>query len=235
MTLADFGLLPFKSGTTAPGDRFGRLTVLFTGRPPTNFRYQAVVQCDCGSPPKAVRLDNLISGLVIGCGCVQHERSTKHGLHRHPLYDVWHHMMRRCTNPKDSHYFDYGGRGIQVCERWQDVRHFVADLESLYQPGLEIDRIDNDGNYEPRNVRFVTRRANCGNRRSARLITYNGKTQSLTEWAEETGINRGTLWTRLVDWKWDAERALCTPPASVKDRMAKARNAKHQQRNSPQQ
>lgn len=135
--------------------------------------------------------------------------------------------MERCYKPNVRSYKDYGGRGITVCDRWHDVVNFVADLESLHRPNLEIDRIDVNGNYEPSNVRFVTTQQNCDNRRSAINITYQGKTQSLKAWSRELGLNYGTLWERVTIWKWSAEKALSTPPLTVKERMAIARAVKY--------
>jgi hypothetical protein len=223
MDLQPFGLIPHDCKTVSIGQKFGRLTVLAIGRPPHNYRYTSICKCDCGSEPKAIRIDGLTSGLVIGCGCVQKERTTKHGLTNHGLFGVHRHMMDRCFNPQSPAYPNYGGRGITVCERWHDVSNFVADLESIHKKGLEMDRIDNDGNYEPDNIRFVTRKVNSDNRRTGRLLTYQGKTQSLTRWAEEVGVPFKTLHNRLTVEGWSVERTLSTPSISVKERMAIAR------------
>ncbi len=223
INLTDFGLLPHTFSNVKPGDRFGRLTVLATGKPPGNYRYTAVCQCDCGSPPKPIRADGLTSGLVIGCGCVRLERTKTHGLTKHPLYLRHRHIVDRCTDPEHSAYPNYGGRGISICQRWLDVENFINDLQPIYQAGLELDRIDNDGNYEPGNVRFVTRAENCDNRRTAHLLTYKGETKSINQWAKQYGLRYQLLWDRLMIRKWSAEKALNTPPLNAKERMAIAR------------
>ncbi len=224
MKLTDFNLVPYTTETVKSGDRFGRLTVLATGRPWDSYRYQAVCQCDCGSPAKTIRIDSLRKGSTTSCGCFFVEQHRTHGLTKHPLYDTWRHMLDRCNKSTDAAYPDYGGRGISVCQRWLDVTDFVHDLEPLYQAGLEMDRIDNDGNYEPSNVRFVPRKVNAGNRRTAHLLTYKGETKSLQQWAEQFDMRYQLLWDRIVIRKWSAEKALNTPPLNVKERMALARS-----------
>jgi hypothetical protein len=136
-------------------------------------------------------------------------------------------MIRRCTNPADPAYPDYGGRGISVCQRWLDVENFIRDLEPLYQPGFEMDRIDNDGNYEPSNVRFVSRKMNTDNRRTAHLLTHKGETKSLQQWSVEYKIRYQLLWDRIVIRKWSAEKALNTPPLNAKERMQLARESRN--------
>lgn len=93
---------------------------------------------------------------------------TTHGLTRHPLYSTWSGMMNRCFNVKQRAYQDYGGRGITVCERWRDVRNFIADIEATIgpkpDPKLTLDRIDNNGNYEPGKVRWATRKEQQANK-----------------------------------------------------------------------
>jgi hypothetical protein len=135
-------------------------------------------------------------------------------------------MVRRCTDQTDAAFPDYGGRGITVCERWMDPTKFVEDMRPTYRHGLELDRIDNNGHYEPGNVRWATHSQNADNRRTRHDLTFNGKTQSIERWAEEVGIHRGTIWERVSVWKWDTERALTTPPLSADERMARARKAR---------
>ena len=226
MDISKFGLVPHNTASATQGSRFGRLTVLATGKPPGSYRYAAVCQCDCGSEPKSVRLDGLTSGNVIGCGCVQKERTTTHGLTGTPFLKRWKHMMSRCYDETHRAFPRYGGRGIKVCDAWRDAKQYGKDIKAGYKDGLQIDRIDNDGDDEPGNVRWATPSENSDNRSTGRQITFNGKTQSLTRWAEETGISVGTLWTRLSVWGWSAADAILTPPLSASDRMARARAAR---------
>jgi hypothetical protein len=120
-------------------------------------------------------------------------------------------MMERCYNEASTSYNDYGARGIKVCESWHDVSCFIDELPGDFFDGAEMDRIDNDGNYEPGNIRWATPSVNSDNRRSARNISFNGKTQSLSRWAKELRINEGTLKSRIDDSKWDIEKAFTAP------------------------
>lgn len=204
--LESFGLKPTKSKLIRAGEIFGKLTVTDVGLKGGR-RYYAICTCLCGSKPKAVRFESLLSGITLSCGCLQKERATKHGLHKSPHYGRWQNMIDRCTNPKLRSYPHYGGRGIKVCEAWYDIKNFINDLPSGYSPGAELDRISNDGNYEPGNVRWATLSQNSDNRSCSRLITFNGKTQSLTRWSAETGLKDKVIWKRL-SMGWTVERTL---------------------------
>ena len=125
------------------------------------------------------------------------------------------HILGRCYDPANPAYHNYGGRGITVCKRWLDVRNFVADLNPAYVPGLEIDRIDNDGNYEPSNVGFVTRQENADNRRNARRYTYMNETHSIAGWSKIKGLRYQLLWNRLTNQGWSIEKSLNTPPLPI--------------------
>lgn len=231
--LERFGLVPHQSKTVSVGQIFGRLTVLAIGKPEGTYRYTAICQCACGSAPKAIRLDGLVKGTVIGCGCVQRERSATHLLTKTPFLSRWRHMMDRCYNPDCEAFPDYGGRGIKVCERWHDIRAYAEDVAEGYSDGLHLDRIDNDGDYEPGNVRWATPSRNMDNRRSGRKLTFNGKTQSTRAWARETGLSAHTISGRISRFGWSVEEALTTPALSAAERMARARAATAQSRKPP--
>jgi|JI10StandDraft_1071094.scaffolds.fasta_scaffold85834_5 hypothetical protein len=119
-------------------------------------------------------------------------------------------MKFRCRNPKAAHFARYGGRGIQVCERWLSFETFLADM-GVRPAGATLDRMDNDGHYEPRNCRWVTRKANSRNRSDNRLLTLNGQTKTLAEWADVTGYSLATLQGR-VQMGWQDERILTKLP-----------------------
>jgi hypothetical protein len=133
-------------------------------------------------------------------------------------------MMSRCYDPKTSSYPNYGARGIRVCKRWHDIRKFVADLPPGFHEGLEIDRIDNDGNYRPSNVRWATRSRNCRNRRSGRMLTFKGITKSATDWADEYGIPMSMITERIDSLGWSVERAITEPVADIVDNMRRAQS-----------
>lgn len=138
------------------------------------------------------------------------EANNKNGT-RTRLYVIWCHMTERCENKHSERYPYYGGRGIQVCEEWKDFvvfRDWV--LANGYSPSLTIDRINNDGDYEPNNCKWSTMKDQCNNRRTNHLLTYNGKTQSITRWAEEIGMNPGTLKYRIY-LGWSTKEAIETP------------------------
>lgn len=138
-----------------------------------------------------------------------HSRNGK-GVAR--LHYIWSGMRQRCLNPKNDKFQHYGGRGISVCEAWSDFDSFRAwALANGYQDSLSIDRIDNDGNYEPGNCRWVTHTIQTRNRSISHLLTHNGETKTLSEWARDLGICNSALRGRLK--KWPVEDALTRPKA----------------------
>lgn len=132
-------------------------------------RHYCIYECGyCGTEFKA-QTGNINSRTTISCGCQRKINSQNiiHGLTKHPLYDTWYNMIRRCTNPAYIQYKDYGGRGITVCEEWKDVRNFIKWAESTYIEGHTLDRIDNGGNYEPTNCRWADVSTQALNKRKA--------------------------------------------------------------------
>jgi hypothetical protein len=136
-------------------------------------------------------------GESTSCGCYQRENSaetlrkvaTKHGKHNTPEYFRWLSMKLRCYHPSHHAFKDYGGRGITVCDRWKhDFEAFLSDVGERPSPEHSLDRIDNDGNYEPNNVRWATRQEQANNRRTNVKVTYDGREQTLAQWARELGI-----------------------------------------------
>jgi hypothetical protein len=119
-----------------------------------------------------------------------------HGLTKSRIRSIWRHMIRRCTQPRHPSYQDYGARGIKVCDRWLDLRNFYADMGHPPE-GLSIERIDNNGNYEPGNCRWATQREQTHNTRRNRVLEFNGRKRLLSEWAAEFGMNQATLHGRL--------------------------------------
>ena len=201
-----------------PGQRFGRLTVLRKAAK-TDERLRWVCQCDCG-----VVKDILSFHLTrkppstVSCGCYHAElfesiagRSyPTHGMSGSYVYGCWLAMKDRCGRKSHPHYARYGGRGIAICKPWLSFENFYADMGDPPSTQHSIDRIDNDGPYEPGNCRWVTAKQQARNRCNNRLLTHNGKTLCLAGWSESTGILNTTIRERLRR-RWTTKEALETP------------------------
>ena len=193
------------------GDRFGRYIVLGIYIDPEIKKHRfARVQCDCGSPPRYSRVDGLVSGAAQSCGCIHKEVITKHGEWNNPLFKVWKGIISRCTNPADKRYARYGGRGVKVCERWLDMHNFISDMSKGYQKGLQIDRKNNDGNYEPSNCQWATTKQQTRNYSRNVVLEHNGMKMCVVDWAVETGIDAKVLYDRVARG-WSASRCLTQP------------------------
>lgn len=136
----------------------------------------------------------------------------KHRRTGSPEYVVWVNMRSRCSDPENKAFAGYGGRGITVCERWQEsFEAFFADMGLRPSRNHQLDRIDNDGPYSPENCRWVSRIENCNNRRDNVLVEWRGEALTVPEWARRTGLTKYAIWQRLKLLGWDVERALTTP------------------------
>ena len=124
-------------------------------------------QCDCGNSSITTG-DRLRSGIAHSCGCRRNYRHGHAGKNRHPLYTTWNNLIQRCSNPSHPVYKYYGGRGIKVCERWHDFADFLVNVSNHFDPSLSIDRINNNGNYEPGNVQWTTKSEQRTNQRPRR-------------------------------------------------------------------
>lgn len=128
------------------------------------------------------------------------------------LFDVHRQMLRRCADQKCPDWPNYGGRGIRVCDEWQDVKRFTHwALTSGYARGLTLDRIDTNGNYEPGNCRWATVLEQARNARRVVMLTVDGVTRPLVEWAEQTGISPRTMKMR-VRLGWSDHDTVMIPP-----------------------
>jgi len=133
----------------------------------------------------------------------------------HRLFGIRSSMIKRCTNPSCDRYKDYGGRGIKVCAEWMDDFDAFADWAKAngYEVGLTIDRINNDGDYEPDNCRWITKREQNRNKRTNFIVTYHGESKPLVSWCEELGLRYDPIHNRITKG-WDVAEAFETPLAS---------------------
>lgn len=180
------------------GQRFGRLTVIaFHHRDEKSLSYWTC-KCDCGNTV-VKEMQQLKFGQVMSCGCLQKETrirlKTKHNLCHTRLFRIWSGIRNRCNNPNEPAFKHYGGRGITICGEW--VNNFQAfydwAMANGYGDSLSIDRIDNNGNYEPSNCRWVDIKTQNNNRRCVRKYEINGQWLSKTDIAEKYGVSYGTV------------------------------------------
>lgn len=196
------------------GKIFGRLTVI---KREENDRFGGsmwLCECECGKR-KILSGGELRRGNVSSCGCLSAElaskRLYKHGFSRDKIYSDWSRMKRRCYGESQYNKRRYSERGITVCDKWRnDFQSFYDDVSCLPnfgEPGYSLDRIDNDGNYEPGNVRWADSVTQANNRQNNVMLTYNGETHSKAEWARKLDIPYSRLQWRLLNG-WSIEEAL---------------------------
>lgn len=182
------------------GNRFGNLVVIKkAGIQKQHTKW--LCKCDCGII-KEILGSNLVSGHTTSCGCVHRKISkaihTIHGKSREKIYHIWEAMKRRCDNPHTEKFSQYGGRGIKYINKWKEFSEFYQwAISAGYKIGLSIDRINVNGNYEPSNCRWVTMKDQQSNKRNNHLICYNGKTKTLSQWAELLEIYPSSLLGRI--------------------------------------
>ncbi len=204
-----------------------RLTILATYSRYVNGvkKWFYLCRCVCGTE-KEIYKYSVDYGLTRSCGCLHREvsavvgtNSATHGDASRMKgvateYDIWRGILKRCYNTNDEHYPTYGGRGISVCPQWRtSYETFLADVGRRPSQRHTIDRFpNNDGNYEPGNVRWATKKQQGRNRRTNTLFTFNGKTQCASAWAEEYGFDDRHIILVRIKRGWSIQRALTTPP-----------------------
>jgi hypothetical protein len=192
------------------GRKFHQITILEEAESvfqPSGQRKRCVIgRCDCGVKKK-FRLFDIKNGNTVSCGCYKKENAGLHSLRhggavggRHTReYKSWCHMRDRCNNPQNRSFKDYGGRGIEVCKRWigrNGFSNFLSDMGP--KPiGLWLERINNNGNYEPKNCRWATSREQNSNRRDNVMITYKGKTSTVTQMERDLGFKPDFIAARI--------------------------------------
>lgn len=208
------------------GQKFGRLTIIGFEKikkpygSTTTSTWNWICRCECGN------IVSVIPGLVknghtTSCGCYKREKTieynkkakVKHGGRSDRLYYIWRGMKERCYNKNNKNYPQWGGRGISICDEWiNDYAVFRAwALKNGYDDSLSLDRIDVNSNYSPENCRWATYKEQARNKTNAVLLEYNGVKKPLAEWADDLGINYGTLYRRIFFDGWSVDRALSEP------------------------
>ena len=183
------------------GQRFGRLLVVSQTKHHGE-KIAWICKCDCGKNTE-VTTSKLRNGNTVSCGCHRDEIKKKHGLWGTRLYIIWGNMVQRCTNSNNNNYPNYGGRGISICDEWRnDFKSFYNwAIANGYSDNLQIDRINNDGDYEPGNCRWLTAINNLNNTSRSVIIRHNGETHTVSEWTRITGINEKTMRNRIKSGK----------------------------------
>ncbi len=143
------------------------------------------------------------------CATCYHKSRTIHGMSFTKLYSIWRSMKQRCLNKKDKQYHLYGARGISISDKWKTFDGFYRDV-GAQPPGMSIDRIDNNGNYELGNVRWVSMKVQQNNKRNNILLNAFGKTQNITQWAEEFGLTHKII-SKRIQLGWEIEKAVSSP------------------------
>lgn len=202
------------------GRRFGKLVALsrLTGVGARNVYW--LCQCDCGNT-KAIAASSIRSTFPKkkGCGCEQgmtlHGHCPQDQARKHPLYGIWQAMIHRCRNPKSKFYDRYGGRGISVCERWRSFPAFLSDMGEKPSASHSLDRIDNNGNYEPGNCHWATKTEQQNNMSSNKWVKIDGKSMTMAQCCRSYGIKHTTVIGRLQRG-WSTEDAFKKPVGSRK-------------------
>ena len=208
------------------GKRFGSLTaVRYVGKRGGESIWEC--KCDCGGKTES-STSNLTGGLSTSCGCKRKKTCSdrmkrinyKHGGTNTRLFRIWSGIKTRCFDENAPEYKNYGGRGITLHDLWKaDFSEFQKwAAESGYNDTLTIDRIDVNGNYEPGNCRWVTMKEQANNKRTNRLISFNGETHSVSEWEQLKGAPRDSIRRRL-NAGWSIERALTEPPHKCRKKV----------------
>lgn len=208
--------------TMTEGDKFGRFTVV----DPNVKKNHALCVCQCGNE-KIVKRSHLKDGGSQSCGCLRDERIREacgtHGQGNTRMHRIWSGMLQRCRNTRNPAFPRYGGRGVRVCPEWDpqqggSFETFAADMGEppTEEHTLDKDKLGGGMYYGPKTCCWLDRTGQARHTRSNRMLSYNGQTKCMAEWAEVLGLRYQTLWDRLNKSGWSVEKALSTP---IKKRM----------------
>jgi hypothetical protein len=196
-------------GVFQPGQQVGELTVVESRAMKVDGKTRVYVlcRCSCGNE-KNIRAKLVTPAALQGFPCYRDSHSAKGAFRQE--FITWTAMKQRCYNAKDPSYGRYGGRGIQVCDRWRSsFRNFLQDM-GRRPKGRSLDRIDNSGDYEPGNCRWATAKEQATNRRGNRLVTCDGVTKTISGWCEVNGLRQGTV-TERIRRGWTDQDAVTVP------------------------
>lgn len=209
-------------GKDLSGQIFGRLTAISLYRRDEKSNSYWLCKCICGNE-SVVRIGDLTSGNTKSCGCYHTEKNARliaernktHNESGTRLYNIWRGIKQRCRYKRNVSYKNYGGRGIDVCNEWYNSYETFRDWALLngYEDELTIDRVDNEKNYEPDNCKWSTHKTQANNRRSSKIITHNGHSKTLSQWAEHLNVKKSTLSMRLQSG-WSESETLDKPIGS---------------------
>ena len=201
------------SANDLSGQVFGRWTVLkMTGRSGNKPTGQSLwhCRCECGREKQAVLYGALTTGGSRSCGCLRKEERAAKRTGRFEnldLYSVWQSMKTRCQNQRHASFRNYGARGIEICERWESFQNFLADVGKRPE-GMTLERINNDGNYEPGNCRWASRLEQGRNKRTNQRVVWKGLDMTLTELARLENVAFHSLRNRIVQSEYTPEQAV---------------------------
>lgn len=199
------------------GKKFNKLLVLEYSHQDKNKKSMFKCQCDCGKIG-IFRGTEVKNNHTKSCGCLRDEKHTKHGYYKTAEYRAYIDMKKRCYNPKNKHYKDYGERGIFVCDYWlgeDGFEHFIKDIGEKPKGKYSLGRINNEKGYYPENCRWETDIEQNRNLRSNLLLTYKGETKCVSEWCEIYNINKSTFKHRYRSG-WSINKIIETPVKSPK-------------------
>lgn len=177
------------------GKKFNMLTIVSYKKKYNNKNY-FVCKCDCGNISE-IRANHILNDNQYSCGCIRTKYENRNV--GEAIYDTWNRMMHRCYDIKHHKYARYGARGISVCDEWKNNydSFYKWSINNGFQLGLSIDRINNNGNYEPSNCRWATRKQQMNNTSRNKYLTYNNETHTLAEWSDILNIKYNTICSRL--------------------------------------
>lgn len=198
-------------------DRYGNLTVKRVYKVNNHTFFECV--CDCGKKKIVENGYKLYRGNTKSCGClrgmkcsIRNSKNAKYAKEDNRLVDIWRHMIYRCEKQQNISYKWYGAKGIKVCDEWHDFSNFAKwSKENGYSSQLTIDRIDPSRDYSAENCRWVDYNIQNNNSSHCHYLTFNGKTASLSEWSDITGMPYSTIKSRINKLHWSVEKALTTP------------------------